>query len=153
MNTPLIAGFDGPRQTETKMFKNTGAATILRGSPVVLKMNGTGDGFEVYNSSEAGANKCVAYFAGIAEEDIAVGQVGSVLTKGMCNFVRCSGAVAIDTALTVNSATNDFGAGAAVSAILAVASVGPACVIRLVTAIATGTVEGVNNVSSRVMVN
>jgi hypothetical protein len=118
-------------------------------------MNGTGDGINVANSSDAlvGANKCVAYFVGIALEDIAVNAFGKTLIKGVCPFVRCSASVAVETALTINSATNDFVGGATVATIIAVASVGPAAVLRLVNAVATATVDGVTNVSTRVMVN
>lgn len=152
MRVGLLQGNLGPADNVYRTVRNADTTTILRGSPCVFAMNGTRDGFDVVQSSTAGANKAQAYFAGIAAEDIPAGSVGETLCQGVANFVRCSGAVAVETTLSVNPAANDFVGGATVATVIGVASVGPAAQLNLVNAVATTTVNGVANVSTRVFV-
>jgi hypothetical protein len=153
MRTPTLVGSLGPAENVYRTVRNADTTVILRGTPCCFVMNGTRDGFDVVQSSTSGVNKSTAYFAGIAAEDIAVGELGPALIKGVANFVRCSGSVAVETTLSVNPAANNFVGGATVATVIAVTSVGPAVLPALVNAIATATVNGVANVSTRVMVN
>lgn len=152
MRIATIVGYNNPQDAIFRVVRNVDTTTILRGSPCVFNMNGTRDGLDVVQSSTAGANKCQAYFAGVAAEDIPAGEIGNAMVEGVATFVRCSGAVAIDTTLSINSAANNFVGGATVAAVIAVASVGPAVMPSLVNAVATATVDGVANVSTRVRV-
>lgn len=152
MRFATIVGTDNPQDAIYRTVRNADTTTILRGAPCVFNMNGTRDGLDVVQSSTAGANKCSAYFAGVATQDIPAGQLGEALIDGVANFVRCSGSVAVETTLSVNSAANNFVGGATVATVIAVASVGPAVIPNLVNAIATATVDGVANVSTRVRV-
>lgn len=152
MRIATIVGTNNPQDAIFRTVKNADSTTILKGSPCVFNMNGTRDGLDVVQSSTAGANKCHAYFAGVASEDIAPGELGNAIIDGVATFVRCSGSVAVETTLSVNSAANNFVGGATVATVIAVTSVGPAVIPNLVNAVATATVDGVSNVSTRVMV-
>ena len=153
MQIPTLYGDPGPnRQNIYLHVKNVDTTTILRGTPCVYAMNNNVDTNSVVNAVTAGANKSTAYFAGIAVQDIRPQETGMALISGVAEFVRCSAAVTADSALTVNPAGNNFVPGAAVSAIIAIATVGPVQMPPLVSGVASLTVEGVANVSTRVIV-
>lgn len=153
MQTPTLYGEPGAnRQNVYVHVRNDDTTTILRGAPCVYAMNGTGDGFAVVQSATAGADKSTAYFAGIVAQDIPPGAVGMSLVSGVADFVRVSASTPANVALTVNPAAANFAAGAAVSAIIAITTVGPVQMPPLVNAVATATVNGIANVSTRVMV-
>lgn len=158
MQFPTLFGETGSTATKQNQqnvylhVRNDDSTTILRGAPAVYTMNGTRDGSGVVQAATASTNKATAYFAGIAAQDILPAGYGMTLISGVADFVRCSGAVAVETTLSVNPAAANFVGGATVATIIAVASIGPAVMPPLINAIATATVNGVTNVSTRVMV-
>ena len=153
MQLPTLFGDPGANKQNTYLHvKNVDGTPILKGAPCVYAMNGAQDAHAVVNAVTAGANKSTAYFAGIAAQDIPVGEVGMALVSGVSDFVRCGGAVIADSALSVNSAANNFLSAGAVSAILAVATVGPVQLPPLISAVPSATVNGVTNVCNRVIV-
>ena len=64
------------------------SATITKGSPCILKMNGTEDGFSVVLPSSSTAAKIAQFFYGVATDDILAGQIGKVQRDGVCNFIK-----------------------------------------------------------------
>ncbi len=152
MQIPQFFGQLRPRQNVYLHVRNADSTTIVRGAPAVYNMNGTNDGMDVVQSATASTNKATAYFAGVVVKDIPAGEYGMTLIHGVADFVRCSGIVAVETSLSVNPAAANFVGGATVATIIGVASVGPAVMPALVNAVATATVDGVANVSARVMV-
>lgn len=77
------------RGFNTERVRNDEAsATISKGMPVVLVMDGSEDGFAVVLPSTAGAAKTAAFLFGIAVDDIIAGAMGEVQTYGVCNRVR-----------------------------------------------------------------
>ncbi len=99
-------------------------ATIPRGTPCALIMNGTEDGFAVVLPSSSSAAKLSAFRFGVALDDILAGQTGEVQLAGLCNYVVVSvqtrasttGAaswstadtVALGVLLSINSVNNFF---------------------------------------------
>jgi len=153
MQIPTLYG--EPSQNKQNIYvhvKNVDTTPILRGTPCIYAMNGAQDAHAVVNAVTAGANKSTAYFAGVAAKDIPVGEVGMALISGVADFVRCSGALSADTALSVNPAANNFLGAGGMGTILAVATVGPIQMPTLVSAVVTATVDGVANVANRVIV-
>ena len=152
MQWPTMFGDLRPRQNVFLHVRNADSTTIVRGAPAVFNMNGTNDGVDVVQAATASTNKSTAYFAGIVVKDIPTLSNGLTLIHGVADFVRCSGAVAVETTLSVNPAAANFVGGATVATVIAVTSIGPAVIPALVNAVATATVEGVANVSARVFV-
>jgi hypothetical protein len=153
MQIPTL--FGDPSANKQNIYlhvKNVDTTPILRGTPCIYAMSGTQDAHAVVNAVTAGANKSTAYFAGIAAKDIPVGEIGMSLISGVSDFVRCSGSMSADNALTVNPAANNFVSAGAISAIIAIATVGPIQLPPLITGNATATIDGVANVSNRVLV-
>lgn len=151
MNTPLLFGNLRPVDKMVSAFRNREADTILRGEPVVFAMDGTNDGVDATHSSTAGANKCKAAFLGVALRNTPSGEYGVAQTWGLCQFVRCSASLAANRNLTVNSGSNNFGDGNTTATYDAVTTIGPATLPFASSFAATGTVDGVANVASRVM--
>ena len=153
MQLPTLFGEPGSNKQNVYVHvKNVDATPILRGAPCVYAMSGSEDAFGVVNSVTSGTDKSTAFFAGIAVKDIPVGEIGMAIASGVANFVRTNASIPANVALTVNPAANGFVAGAAVSAIIGITTVGPVQLPPLINGIATATVEGVANVSTRVMV-
>ena len=100
------------------------SATIPRGTPVALVMDGTDDGLAVVLPSSSSLLKTNAFRYGVATTDILAGQVGEVQVFGFCEFVvltlqtraNTSGGSSFSTAdtvalgqlLTIFSAANAF---------------------------------------------
>lgn len=100
------------------------SASIPRGTPVALVVNGTNDGLDVVLPSTSSAAKISAFRYGVATRDMAAGDVADIQIFGFCDYVlltlqtraNTSGGssfstadtVALGAALTVFSAANCF---------------------------------------------
>lgn len=62
------------------------SATIPRGTPVALILNGTDDGLAVVLPSTAGVTPCAVAKYGVALDDILAGQLGEVQLAGICRY-------------------------------------------------------------------
>jgi hypothetical protein len=68
--------------------KNVHTLSLAKGTPVVFKMSGTRDGFDVYPASGSAALQSAALFAGILLQDLAVNSVGAAAVKGPVDDVK-----------------------------------------------------------------
>lgn len=148
MQSTLLYGNLRPVERIFVAFRNAEASlTIPRGAPVCYNFNGMNDGIDAVNSVTAGANACVAGFAGVNSKATLKGEWGLAQCYGLCNFVLAGGALPTLTALSVNSAASSFVTGGLLSAVIAVTTVGPVAFPGIVTVAATATVDGVANVA------
>lgn len=72
----------------TRIRNAEASATIPRGAPVILAMNGTEDGFAVVLPSSSSAAKIAMFFYGVATDDILAGQIGTIQREGLCNKIK-----------------------------------------------------------------
>lgn len=72
----------------THVRNSEASATIPKGAPVILKMNGTEDGFAVVLPSSSSASKIAMFYYGVAMDDILAGQIGNVQREGVCNYIK-----------------------------------------------------------------
>jgi hypothetical protein len=148
MQSTLLYGNLRPVERVFMAFRNAEASlAIPRGVPVCYNFNGTNDGVDAVNSVTAGANACVAGFVGVNTKATPKGEWGLAQCYGLCNFVLCSGAVSALNVLSPNPAASNLVGGGALSAVLAVTTIGPVALPPIVTVSATATVDGVANVA------
>ncbi len=64
------------------------STTIPKGTPCILAMNGTEDGFAVVLPSSSSAAKIQAFYWGVATDDILAGAIGEVQRSGFCRYAK-----------------------------------------------------------------
>jgi len=67
--------------------KNTDSVSIAKLTPVVFAMGGTRDGFDVIRPSAGATAQGQGLIAGVLEQDLAVGQVGTAIVRGVVDNV------------------------------------------------------------------
>lgn len=83
-----VAGASGTGDHILVSAKNGEAsATIPRGAPCILNLNGTDDGFSVVLPATAGAAKSNAFLWGVAIQAIPFGQKDDLYATGYCPYV------------------------------------------------------------------
>lgn len=114
-----------PMSAGTIPVKNTDTVSIAKGTPVVFKMSGTRDGFDVVKPSNSGAAlQAAALFAGILCQDLAIGAIGAAAVKGVVDNVpytirtragttgtdtwATEAALSIGQAMSLNTANNNL---------------------------------------------
>jgi hypothetical protein len=127
MSVGMEFGGNKPNRTRAKVRNVETTLTMLKGSPVFYPMDGTDDGIAAKTVVSLVA-AIQTFFAGIALQDIGVGQIKEVLTYGTqsVRYIIATRAASTDVwasypagalgdVLSVNTATNN-GAGGQVQA-------------------------------------
>lgn len=70
----------------SRIRNDEASATILRGQPVILSVDGTEDGLAVVLPSSGSAGRLLSFYYGVALDDVAAGQLGEVQRDGLCNY-------------------------------------------------------------------
>lgn len=87
MNSQLL-NQGRPLSADRIPVKNAHTASLAAKTPVVFKMSGTNDGFEVYPASASAALQSAALFAGILMQDLAVNAIGAAAVRGPVDNVK-----------------------------------------------------------------
>jgi len=139
MRIKNVAGAQGYGDRGLVAVKNAEAsATIGRGAPMILVLNGTNDGFDVVLPSTAGAAKSNAAIWGVSTENVTTGNRSDALSFGYCPYMLVSRA-------TRGASTDSWASGASVAA-FAVMSID-----TLVNAFATAAATNATNVNAGVI--